>query len=231
MCYSYAIHHQSQALPFNSQGLQIPSPGFYFNGFNKPHLPICSTNKNWELAQWGLIPHWSKNPEDQQSWFSKTLNARSETASDKPAFKNAWSKNPCVVLSTGFFEWQHRGNEKIPYFIYPKSQEYLWFAGLFEDAVVEGTFTRTFTILTTEAKGIMSEIHHSKQRMPVMLHTQELEYWLDGSDQERKLLCQTRNTEFLIAHKINPNILKNNRLNNSPSVIQAFENLQSQWDF
>jgi putative SOS response-associated peptidase YedK len=231
MCFSYSIHHQQQALPFDSSSIQIPSPGFYFNGFNHPELPICSSNERWELAQWGLIPSWAQTAEQQLEIQPKTLNARSETAFEKPSFSKSWEQHPCIILSTGFFEWQHKGTQKIPHFIFPKSGGYLWFAGIFEDAKIQETWKRTFSILTTESRGIMSEIHHVKKRMPLMLTESELALWLHGSPQERRKWIQPRDVDFLTAHPINPNFNKNNNLNNTSALIEPYKNLQSQIPF
>ncbi len=92
MCFSYSVHQCKNALPFDPNNLQIPIPGFFFSGFDYRNLPICTSNERWELAKWGLIPSWEQSAEQQRELQNVTLNVRSETASEKPAFIDAWRK-------------------------------------------------------------------------------------------------------------------------------------------
>lgn len=128
-------------------------------------------------ARWGLVPQWEK------AFATKypTHNARLETVPDKPSFRSAWKHSrTCLIPTGGFYEWRKEGSIKQPYFIH-KPDDMLVFAGLWEswnDRV-------SFTILTTEAKGIIAKLHH---RMPVMLSTSDAEQWLKtGTDAENFL--------------------------------------------
>ncbi len=231
MCFSYSVKPATQSLPFDISQIQIPIPGFFFNGFDHPKLPIVTANEKWELAQWGLIPSWARTNEQQFEMQSKTLNARSESAWEKPAFREAWNNRPCIVLASGFFEWQHQGKMRIPYFITTKSQEPLWFAGLYEDARIQNQWQRTYTLLTTEAQGIMSDIHNAKNRMPVMLASSDLPQWLHGNSQERSSLCLPKNPSFLKAYPVNPRLNSNTTNRNEPWAILPYEKPQTELPF
>jgi putative SOS response-associated peptidase YedK len=97
-----------------------------------PTQPVALiTNENpHELTfyKWGLIPSWSKDP----SMASKMINARSEGAAEKPAFRAAFKRRRCIIPTDGFYEWQQRAGEKVPMFIHFKNRAVFGFAGLWE---------------------------------------------------------------------------------------------------
>ncbi|GAB1308414.1 SOS response-associated peptidase [Urechidicola sp. KH5] len=166
--------------------------------FEFPKTPII-TNQNEEkieLAQWGLIPEWAQD----DSIKNYTLNARIETLSEKPSFKNV-IQNRCLIIADGFYEWQHLSKSNKQKFEITLSQEKLFaFAGLFSEWFdFDGQLKRTYTIITTQANDLMSEIHNTKQRMPVILKPQDEKYWLQGEDYKKYAFPYQ---EELIAHPI-----------------------------
>lgn len=127
--------------------------------------------------RWGLIPAWAKDP----SIGYKTINARAETAAQKPSFRSAFRHRRCVIPADGFYEWERIDGDskrkKQPYFISRQQQRPLAFAGLYERWESEtGDVRETCTILTTTANELMATIH---DRMPVILAPQDYEAWLD----------------------------------------------------
>jgi putative SOS response-associated peptidase YedK len=131
-----------------------------------------------ELLRWGLIPSWAKDPEIG----SRMINARGETVSEKPSFRKAFKARRCLILADGFYEWQKIDNGKQPYHVRMKDASPFAFAGLWEIWNGDGDGIRTCAIITTEANDFMSEIHH---RMPVILHPDDYEMWLDPSFEEK----------------------------------------------
>jgi len=234
MCFSYSVNinlqnSQTQEILVQAQlelnPSHIPNPGYFLNGFNHPILPIFTQSNQSELAQWGLIPSWAK--ESQISDLQKlSLNARIETANEKPMFKNSWIQNPCLIPATGFFEWKHIGSTKIPHFIFPKNQSLLFFGGLFSDFKNQstGNWERSFTILTTSANPFMSEIHNTKQRMPVIIEGNNAQIWLHGSTSERFSMTSTFPNDFLSAYSVNPMLNKPTE-RNFPWAIKPYEHL------
>lgn len=79
-----------------------------------------------EMMRWGLIPPWADGP----SIGNRLINARSETASTKPAFRSAFRSHRCVVPADGFYEWQARASGKQPLYIHRKDDQLLALAGL-----------------------------------------------------------------------------------------------------
>ncbi|MDB9525499.1 SOS response-associated peptidase [Oscillatoria sp. CS-180] len=125
--------------------------------------------------KWGLIPRWSKDSKIGQ----KLINARSETAAEKPSFRNAFQKRRCLIVTDGFYEWQKiEGRTKQPYLIRLKSRSPFAFAGLWERWQNPQSEEEVFscTILTTAANDAMTSIHH---RMPVILAPEAYDTWLD----------------------------------------------------
>ena len=133
------------------------------------------------LLRWGLIPSWADDP----AIGSRMINARSETASEKPSFRAAFGRRRCIVLADGFFEWSRPGlagrhtkgdGKKVPYWIHLPTQTPFGMAGLWEKwSPPDGDSIHTFTILTTEANDDLRSIHH---RMPVILLPDEYRDWL-----------------------------------------------------
>jgi putative SOS response-associated peptidase YedK len=129
-----------------------------------------------EILRWGLVPHWAKDP---KTGF-KMINARAETLTEKPAFRDALRTRRCLVVADGFYEWQLRDGRarKQPWHVTRADGAPFAFAGLW--AIWHGPgdeVLRTCTIVTTEANDVLRDVH---DRMPVMLRDQgEEDAWLD----------------------------------------------------
>ncbi|MBU1821044.1 MAG: SOS response-associated peptidase [Bacteroidetes bacterium] len=180
------------------------------SGFDHPAWPILTAAEpdTFTLGQWGLVPGWVRNDAQAIKIRTSTLNARAETLSEKPSFKNASiRKQRCVVPSTGFFEWQTIGKKKYPYFIRLKDSELLSMAGLYEEWVSEHSGRiMTFTIVTVPANPLMEKIHNTKKRMPALLVSEGVKHWLDVSttDQELARLLTPLNESYMEAVSIQP---------------------------
>jgi putative SOS response-associated peptidase YedK len=115
--------------------------------------------------KWGLVPSWSK---DAQT-FKGLINARAETLTEKPSFREAFKSRRCIIPASGFYEWQKQAKgAKQPFYFYLKDKEVFGFAGLWESWVdkTTGEGLETCTIITTEANDVLKPVH---ERMPVIL--------------------------------------------------------------
>jgi len=119
--------------------------------------------------RWGLAPHWSRDA----GMGARLINARGETAHEKPAFRESMRQRRCLVLASGFYEWQKPG--RAPWFLRPAGRELFTFAGLWELWQGGEEPLYTFTILTTAPNDFMSRIH---DRMPVILPREVESEWL-----------------------------------------------------
>ena len=123
--------------------------------------------------KWGLVPAWAKDP---KIGF-KMINARAETAHEKPSFREAFKKRRCLIVADSFYEWKRDEGRKIPMRIKMKNDQLFAMAGLWESWKDEnGKLVHTCTILTTEANELMSSIH---ERMPVILKQEDEQSWLN----------------------------------------------------
>ena len=134
------------------------------------------------LMRWGLIPFWSQDI----SIGNRTINAMSETASEKPAFREAIRMRRCLVPADGFFEWKKLSSKrKQPYNIGMLDDSVFAFAGLWDSwRSSSGEMVESCSILTTDANALTREIH---ERMPAILKPEDYDLWLDPgvTDPER----------------------------------------------
>jgi putative SOS response-associated peptidase YedK len=128
-----------------------------------------------QLVQWGLIPSWLRDPRA----FKPLINARSETAAEKPSFRGAMRHRRCLIPATGYYEWTGRRGAKQPHLIQLRGHELFAMAGLWEAWLgADGSEIETMAVLTTAANGDVAAIH---DRMPVVLGSRDYERWLDCS--------------------------------------------------
>ncbi|MFP4626338.1 MAG: SOS response-associated peptidase [Natronomonas sp.] len=173
---------------------------------------------------WGLIPEWADDPGDG------IINARSETASEKSTFAAAWESRPCLVLSSGFYEWQARNSgPKQPYRIYREEPAAFAMAGLWEHSEGtkrgDGESVHSVTILTTEPNHLVEPIH---DRMPVVLPSDEESTWLEAGPDERAELCHPYPEDGLAAYEISTRV--NDPTKDDPRVIEPLDHEQSGLD-
>jgi len=204
-------------------------PSYYYHAFGLPSIPaICSgSSSRIQLLKWGLIPSWTKSIDDANVIRYKTFNARSESLAEKPSFSSSFRSKRCIIPVKGFFEWQHVGNEKIPWYIYHSENEVLSIAGIYDGWIENNTgeVFNTFSIITTEANDLMAGIHNSGKRMPVILNKPAENSWIDLSTVQNDALsllipCPS---EILRAHTISPLINSRSSNRNTPELIEPFQ--------
>lgn len=168
-----------------------------------PALVLGSDGRRLGPLRWGLVPFWADDP----SIGNRLINARSETAHEKPAFRQAFRKRRCLIPADGFYEWKkpESGNgSKTPYWIHHQDDEILTMAGLWErwepEEEDEGPLT-TFTILTTDASEGMSHIH---PRMPVLIPPDGRDTWMsrDTDPGEARELLHPPPEDILAAREV-----------------------------
>lgn len=188
-----------------------------------PVVHVTKENGRRELAmhKWGLIPHWTKDP----TIGNRMINARAETAAEKPAFREAMKRQRCLVPCTGFYEWKvlnpgAKKPAKQPYYIRRHDNGVFAFAGLWDRwRSPDGEAVDSFTILTTEPNELMRELH---DRMPVIIPRDEYGAWLDHQllDAERlATLLRPCPAGELVAHPVSTRV--NNPRFDDPACIQA----------
>jgi putative SOS response-associated peptidase YedK len=163
-----------------------------------------------DSMRWGLVPWFSKDTKGA----ARMINAQSETADVRPAFRDAWKKGRCLVVADGFYEWPE---PKRPRFITLKDNAPFAFAGLWDTWGPERL--KTFTILTTTPNKLMAEVHN---RMPVMLAPDTWPKWLGEStvtSAELKALCVPFPSTQMVSWPVDPAV--GNHKNDEPRLVDA----------
>ncbi len=161
--------------------------------------------------QWGLIPSWAKDP----TMGRKLINARGESVATKPSFRSAFRARRCLVLADGFYEWQRAGAKKKPFYIRLRHDQPFAMAGLWERWGGNGLELQTCTIITTDANSLLQPVHH---RMPVILHLDNLDDWLDPDRGRGTELLQPYPSEELTLFPVSEVV--NRATNNLPQCIE-----------
>lgn len=168
------------------------------------------------LARWGLLPSWVKDPDE----FSTMINARAETAAEKPSFRAAMRHRRCLIPADGFIEWTGQRGSKRPFYLKCVDAGPMAFAGLWEHwQGADGSEIESAVILTTGANGVVAPLH---DRMPVILEPEHFDAWLDC-----KRLSPGDVAEFLVpaddalleAVELDAKI--NNPRNDGPELLEA----------
>ena len=180
MCFHFKLSKSEEL--FKALGLKGHSVNGLYDGFSHPYINVVTQDSPKEIKHflWGLIPSWAKNDDIKKY----TLNARYETLKTKPSFKNA---KRCLIFADGFYEWKwidKQGKKKQKYLIELQNSQLFFFAGLYDQWIDKqtGEIINSCTIVTTEAKGVMREIHNSKMRMPIIIENNQMEEWLENKE-------------------------------------------------
>lgn len=221
MCCRYTLNSSSERIKsiFDAHVAALLQPRFNI----APSQPVPVIRQRGgrviDLVQWGLVPWWAKDV----SLGQKLANARSETAHEKPAFRDAMKYRRCLLPADGFYEWQkapQKSQPKQPYLFAMADEQPFAFAGLWEhyqDA--HGNELETCTILTTDANAMMQPIH---PRMPVILEPQDYDRWLDPKTQDPaqvQSLLHPFDSDRMMYHPVSTRV--NNPRHEGPALTQS----------
>ena len=216
-------------LTVSPEALQAAFPDFFIPGDVPPSYNIAPSQpipvipndgkNSLDFYRWGLIPSWTKP--DKLGKFN-LINARSETAGEKPSFKNSLKRRRCLIIADGFYEWAKSasGKGKTPYYFTLKDQSPFAFAGLWEIwQSPDGDQIRSATILTTSPNQIVKPVH---DRMPVILAPEDYPTWLDTQERQPEAFTaffKPFPADLMQTYPVSTYV--NSPKNNSPQCIQA----------
>ncbi len=181
MCGRYGLHHSPAEVIRRFRVERTPDPlqPELFQRYNvapTQEMPVIHAAEDGarclDVMRWGLVPPWATDP----SIGSRMINARAESAAEKPAFRHAFRMRRCVVPASGFYEWTASDGGRQPMWIHRPDDGLLALAGLWEEWHGPDGPLRTYCILTTDANERLAPIH---ARMPVILDDRDVEVWLD----------------------------------------------------
>ena len=168
--------------------------------------------------RWGLVPHWSTDLKGG----SRMFNARAETITSSPAFREAFKRRRCLVPVDSFYEWKREGAVRQPYRVVRDDGRPLALAGLWagwKDSETD-TVRRTFTIVTTTPNAALADLH---DRMPVVIDDGAWDAWLAtdaGAVEPSELLAMLRPTDDLALRIYPVNRYVNDVRQDGPELIE-----------
>jgi putative SOS response-associated peptidase YedK len=190
-----------------------------FNGAPGQNLPVLANAEPHviNLYRWGLVPFWAKD----LSIGNRMINARAETITEKPAFRNLIKGKRCLVISDGFYEWKKTAELKQPYRITLKEEELYSYAGLWDIwKAPDESIINSFTIITTGANKLIGQIH---DRMPVILHKEDENKWLNKDEDINKIVSLLKPFPENLMKMYPVSTLVNSTYNNSPDLLKKID--------
>jgi putative SOS response-associated peptidase YedK len=152
-----------------------------------PVIRDTASNQEMVLAQWGLIPAWSKESKTRYS----TINARVESVAEKPTYRTPFKHRRCLIPADGFYEWQVVNGHKVPHHIRMRDGSTFAFAGLWDRWKGEEETLDSCVIITTKSNEIMKPIH---ERMPAIIAPAHYDLWLDYRVSDKQEIMQYLNS-------------------------------------
>ena len=179
MCGRYRLSRRKQVVEEYFDSAPMEMTGIPDTTSPLPRMSLSSAKiakepvREMSFVRWGLIPSWAKD----SSVAAKMINARSETASTKPAFRDALKCRRCLIPADAFYEWKRIGKSKQPYCFEVNEGELFAFAGIWDRwKNASGNAVETCSILTTTPNAVTAVVH---DRMPVILDLDSYDLWLD----------------------------------------------------
>lgn len=233
MCFYYAIvkKNPERLLKNNvieAEQLDLFKETYLINGFQNPELPVIVPNNEIMFFQWGLVPPYITSDAEKNEFRQKynTLNAKAETIFESKMYKSAIRQRRCLVICSGFFEWREHKKKKYPYFITLKNDDVFVFGGIYNQNTDKSTgeISGSYAIITTSANDLMSEIHNTKKRMPLIIEPENIEHWLqqDTPEEDLKKIMKPLKEGVLKAHTIKKFVPSDTLSNNNEELLAYY---------
>lgn len=178
------------------------------------------SHRQFQQMRWGLIPSWAKD----SKIGNRLINARVETVTEKPSFRNSIRRKRCLIMADGYYEWQKQPGGKQPYYFQLRGQPFA-FAGLWDTWKTSDGEIVSCTLLTTDASEQVSPVHH---RMPIIVPPRTYSQWLDPTltnPDEVLPLLESDIYQGLTSHPVSFKV--NSPINDSPECIRSISNLRN----
>jgi len=176
-----------------------------------------SGSRTISLYRWGLVPSWAKDP----AMGARMINARAETAWEKPAFRAAMRRRRCLVPAQGFYEWSGEPGRRQPWFLTPEDGSVMALAGIWEHfESPAGEIIESLAVLTCAANELVGAIH---DRMPVLVSPGDDARWLDpGADRPGDVadILASRPWPGMRRHMVGPRV--NSAQNEGAELIETW---------
>lgn len=211
MCGRFTQTHTAEAIAQTFDLDEIPNWQPRYNIAPTQPIGAIVEPHRFKFLRWGLIPSWAKDP----TISNKLINARAETVSEKPSFRDAFKRRRCLIVADGYYEWKKQAGKKQPFYFQLENHQPFAFAGLWERwNSPDGETVETCTIITTEANELAATVH---DRMPVILSEDEYDRWLDPGFQSAQSLLHPYISADLRSHPVPLTV--NSPVHDSPDCI------------
>ena len=187
---------------------------FRYNISPTQHVPVIVSRNGQRIMEkyrWGLFPYWAKD----------SINTDCESLTEKRAFRKMFSKNRCIIPSSGFYSWKRHGNKQQPVCIKLRDRNVFGMAGIYDVwKDPRGNEIRTFTIITSKANSLVAQY---QERMPVILEDSYLDFWLDPGITDENFLqriLMPGQAERMTVHPVSPAV--NDENNESPECVEEY---------
>jgi putative SOS response-associated peptidase YedK len=184
MCGRYTLAVPGEVLGELFELAEVPAVEPRYNIAPTQEAPVVRTRRTAEgpvrrldLLRWGLVPWWAEDP----GVGARMINARVESAAERPAYRDAFRRQRCLVPADGFYEWKPGPGGRQPYWVHRPDGRPFAFAGLWSRWGRDERRLDSFTILTRAAPEGLRELH---DRVPVILQPEDWAAWLDPSPAE-----------------------------------------------
>ena len=174
-------------------------------------VPVCINRdgqRSLELMHWGLVPRWAKDTK----YAARMINARAETLAEKPSFSPLLESHRCIIMVSGFYEWQREGAAKTPYKVERSDRAPMLLAGLWTHNDRLGI--DSYAVITTASPLSFAPIH---DRVPVILERADISTWLESGWDEAGNLATTYQDDL---SAIQVSSLVNSNRNNGPELLE-----------
>ena len=178
-------HHNRDRRSVRAVLRPLPEPPARYNIAPSQAIPVVRVaNGKRELAdlRWGLIPHWAETPK-----AGGFVNARAETVTEKPAFRDPFRRRRCLVPADGFYEWKHIGKKKHPFFFRKAGGGLLAYAGVWDTWNGPDGPVETVAVLTVPANDLVKPLH---DRMPAIIPEDRFAEWLNPKESRPRNCCR-----------------------------------------
>jgi putative SOS response-associated peptidase YedK len=192
MCGRFSLHTPESQIreAFNLDHTEPLGLNAHYNIAPSQQIPVIrdtETDREMALAQWGLVPHWSKEPKTKYS----TINARIESVAEKPTYRTPFKRRRCLIPADGFYEWKVVNGHKIPHHIRMRDSSVFAFAGLWDHWEGEDGSIESCTIIVMPANEVMTPLH---ERMPAIIAPTHYDLWLDSRMNDKDEIMQLLNS-------------------------------------
>ena len=218
MCGRFSLTASGETIAQQFDLAEVPDiPKRYNIAPTQAVATVVSKDQKYQPMRWGLIPHWAKD----SKIGSRLINARVETVTEKPSFRNLIKQKRCLVIADGYYEWQSQKGRKQPYYFQVGEHQPFAFAGLWDTWRSPDGEIISCTLLTTDASAEVSPVHH---RMPVIVPPQAYSQWLDPNITDPEAVLPLLNSDIYQSLSSYPvSAVVNNPTKDSAECVQPVE--------